>query len=193
MYKDRKHFVMDKVNKFKLEIIGTQNSFGDLQTLSSHTFENVRTFPVSYVDFVRKYGYGLTADMFHIYIPMGNYGDSLSVRSAEIRSTYYDDVINGELWFDVAPEVTTSILQNLYPFACSDNGEYLFWDLTSGSNESGEMDIYITDFRGLAMQKVADNLYEAIQKLTDDNQYKELLPYATQPLPNTFRYFDTIE
>ena len=53
--------------------------------------------------------------MFHIYIPMGNYGDSLFVRSAEIRSTYYDDVINGELWFDVAPEVTTSILQNLYP------------------------------------------------------------------------------
>ena len=46
---------MDKVNKFKLEIIGTQNSFGDLQTLSSHTFENGRTFPVSYVDFVWSY------------------------------------------------------------------------------------------------------------------------------------------
>ena len=51
------------------------------------------------------------------------------------------------------------------------------------------MDIYITDFRGIELKKVASNLYEFICKITNANSYKEILPFATQPLPSVFKAY----
>ena len=87
-------FVMDKKNTFELEVIGSQKCFGDLPALSTYRFNNGRRFPLSYIRFVTKYGYGLTVDLFHIYIPLSEHGDSIFIRSDEIRSTYYKDVVN---------------------------------------------------------------------------------------------------
>ena len=63
---------------------------GDVDTLLKYTFDNGRHFPNSYIRFVQEYGYGLSLGLFLIYIPMGDYGDSLFVRSQEIKSTYQD-------------------------------------------------------------------------------------------------------
>ena len=84
---------------------------------------------------------------------------------------------------EVAADISLSTLKNLYPFASSDNGEYLFWDINSYNKEDDEMDIYMTDFRSIELRKVASNLNEFIDKITDVNRYKELLPFSIQPLP----------
>ncbi|PIN27526.1 SMI1/KNR4 family protein [Prevotella intermedia] len=184
---------MDKKNTFELKIIGTQKCFGDLSILSTYRFNNGKSFPLSYTRFVTKYGYGLTVDLFHIYIPLADHGDSIFIRSDEIRSTYYEDIVNGDIWFEVATDVSLTTLKNLYPFASSDNGEYLFWDINSSTNEGDEMDIYITDFRGIELKKVASNLYEFIDKITDVNRYQELIPFSNHPLPSIFKVLNLID
>ena len=184
---------MDKENTFELKIEGTQECFGDVPILSTFRFNNGRSFPLSYIRFVRKYGYGLTVDLFHIYIPLAEHGDSIFIRSDEIRSTYYEDVLNGDIWFEVAADVSLSTLKNLYPFASSDNGEYLFWDLNSLNRNNDEMDIYMTDFRSIELKKVASSLYEFIDKITNANKYKELLPFSNQPLPSIFKVLNLVD
>ncbi len=172
---------MDKKNTFELEVIGSQKCFGDLPALSTYRFNNGRRFPLSYIRFVTKYGYGLTVDLFHIYIPLSEHGDSIFIRSDEIRSTYYEDVVNGDIWFEVAADISLSTLKNLYPFASS---EY--------NKEDDEMDIYMTDFRSIELRKVASNLNEFIDKITDVNRYKELLPFSIQPLPRIFKVLNLV-
>jgi hypothetical protein len=123
---------------------------------------------------------------------LSEHGDSIFIRSDEIRSTYYEDVVNGDIWFEVAADISLSTLKNLYPFASSDNGEYLFWDINSYNKEDDEMDIYMTDFRSIELRKVASNLNEFIDKITDVNRYKELLPFSIQPLPRIFKVLNLV-
>lgn len=150
---------------FHLNKINNSYTSGSTLSLNSFSFFNGVKFPKSYIDFVESYGYGLSANLFIIYIPMDNYPDSFLVRSEEIISTY-QDVLNNEeeLWFDLEPDITYKQLKNLIPFAMSENGDYLFWDIDSDKS-SNELDIYITDFRGLGFTKVAENLYEFFDKV----------------------------
>ncbi len=158
---------------------------GDVDTLLKYTFDNGRRFPNSYIRFVQEYGYGLSLGLFLIYIPMGDYGDSLFVRSQEIKSTYQDALDDeDQLWFELGLSVPYAKLKNMFPFAVSENGHYLFWDLDSGSES--EFDIYLTDFRGIAFTKIANNLLELFSKVTSDN-FKEILPYSSAPLERVFK------
>ena len=157
---------------------------GDTALLYSYKFSNGNHFPKSYTDFVEKYGYGLSANMFIIYIPMENYPDSFFVRSKEIISTYSDVLENeSELWFDLEPDISYNKLKDLIPFACSENGHYLFWDIES--QNINEFDIYITDFRNIGFVKVAENLYDFFDLVTTE-KYKTVFPYQTSYLPKTF-------
>ena len=113
---------MDKKNTFELEVIGSQKCFGDLPALSTYRFNNGRRFPLSYIRFVTKYGYGLTVDLFHIYIPLSEHGDSIFIRSDEIRSTYYEDVVNGDIWFEVAADISLSTQNKYSPLSLLANG-----------------------------------------------------------------------
>ena len=162
---------------------------GNVNTLHSFTFKNGRKFPSSYISFVEKYGYGLSCELFIIYIPMGDYPDSIFIRSKEIISTYQDVLdVEEELWFDLGPDLKYKDLQNLFPFGMSENGHYLFWDITSKGKED-EMSIYITDFRGIGFLKVADDLYDFFEKVVSKKKYREVLPFAENALPNTFSCF----
>lgn len=173
-----------KNKEFDLKIIGTPTEFGDITELESFRFPNGKGLPESYKKFVLQYGYGLALEEFHIYLPMGDYGDSLFVRTEEIKSTYIDDVNNDDIWFDIEPDGSPELLKRLFPFASSDNGLYLFWDYESKSNN--EMDIYLTDFRGIGFRNVGKSLYEVMDNLTG-NHYKEFLPFSTQPLSRIFK------
>ncbi len=170
--------------EFGLKIIGTPTEFGDTAELESFRFPNGKAFPESYKEFVLRYGYGLALEEFHIYIPMGDYGDSIFIRTEEIRSTYIDDVNNDDVWFDIKPNGSPELIKRLFPFASSDNGLYLFWDYESRSEN--EMNIYLTDFRGIGFRNVGRSLYEAIENLTG-NHYKEFLPFSTQSLSRIFK------
>ncbi len=171
---------------YNLEIKGNILEKGDEKNLHSYKFDGNKEFPPSYREFVQRYGYGLSCGLFLIYIPMDKYPDSWHIRSKEIISTY-QDVLDDEdsLWFDLEPDVTYQKLKDLIPFAKSDNGEYLFWDIESGEDQ--EFDIYITDFRGIGFTKVASNLYELFEKITSESSFKEVLPFNQNPLPNVFQ------
>lgn len=163
----------------ELRIIGKPTIYGDLDFLDRFSFTNGRKFPTSYQKFVKKFGYGRVLGEWFIYIPMGDYGDSWNIRSEEIRSTYYDDVIQGELWFDLEPDGTIEIIKQLVPFAQSENGYYLFWNIVS-QPIINEFDIYITDFRGLGVRKAATSIDELIDKMIDKNRFNEIIPLFCQ-------------
>ena len=120
------------MNDFNLTIVGQPTEFGDDTFLETYRFSNGRAFPHSYKSFVRSLGYGLLMGQFHIYIPMETYGDSWHTRSNSIKSTYYQDLLNDDIWFDLEPDGSVELLKRLVPFAASDNGYYLFWDIESG-------------------------------------------------------------
>ncbi|MGE8427981.1 MAG: SMI1/KNR4 family protein [Sphingobacterium sp.] len=138
--------------EFNLKIFGYPSEFGKVNELEDFRFPNGKKFPRSYKNFVLQYGYGLALEEFHFYIPMDDYGDSLFIRTEEIKKTYLDDVKNGDIWFDIEPDGSLELLYRLFPFASSDNGLYLFWDYETGS--ANEMDIYLTDFRGIGFRRV---------------------------------------
>jgi len=173
--------------EFNLKVKGEIIEKGDFVSLNSHTFINGRKFPKSYIDFVEKYGYGLSCDLFLIYIPMDEYPDSFFLRSEEIISTYQDVLDDeDELWFDLEPDITYIQLKDLIPFAMSENGHYLFWDINSNNNQN-ELDIYITDFRGIGFTKVANNLYDFFENITSENTFKNILPSSEKSLLKTFK------
>ncbi|MDR2285615.1 MAG: SMI1/KNR4 family protein [Sphingobacterium sp.] len=171
---------------FRLKIVGQPTEFGDLAFLDSYRFPSGQSFPDSYKAFARSLGYGLLLGQFHVYIPMGDYGDSWNVRSKGIQSTYYQDVLDDDIWFDLEPDGSVALLKRLVPFAASDNGYYLFWDVESGVDN--EFDIYITDFRGTGFRKVGETLYEVIQNLTSDSIIQRM-PFEKEALPDTFECY----
>ncbi|MBU2946286.1 SMI1/KNR4 family protein [Zobellia uliginosa] len=171
---------------FNLEKISEKLTHGNAELLHSHNFSNGRKFPKSYIDFVENFGYGLSCNLFIIYIPMESYPDSFFIRSKEIIGTYQDVLDNeNELWFDMEPDLSYKKLRDLIPFAMSENGHYLFWDIESESSE--EFDIYITDFKGLGFTKAGRNLYDFFEKITSKNKFKEVLPFSENSLPNIFK------
>jgi hypothetical protein len=173
------------MQKYNMEKIGTPIEFGNIDFLYNHKFNNDTTFPESYKEFIKEYGYGLTLNYFHIYIPMDNYGDSWNIRTEEIKNTYYKDLMNNNIWFDLKPDGSKELLKRLIPFSSSDAGEYLFWNPESINQK--EFEIYITDFKGMGFKKIGNTLYEIMEKLIDEKLYKEILPFSQKPLPNIFK------
>ena len=155
--------------------------------LNSFRFNDGSAFPVSYIEFAQQFGYGITCGEFMIYVPMGDYCDSFSNQNKAIKSTYSDVLKNpDDVWFPLEPDADFETLSRLIPFGKSENGYYLFWD--SKRSSPNEMDIYITDFRGLGFVKAAGNLYELIAKMTNSEHFKEVFPrFRQEELPATFK------
>lgn len=98
---------------FSLQVDCVPTEFGDLEALENFKFSNGIGSPHSYKEFVLTYGYGLALGEFHIYLPMDVYGDSLFVRTAEIKNTYIDDVERNDIWFEIAPDGSPDLLKRL--------------------------------------------------------------------------------
>lgn len=170
----------------KLEVTGSTLEHGNTEFLHTYRFPNGKPFPRSYQEFVTTYGYGLSLGLFLIYIPLDDYGDSWNVRSEEIQGTYIDDLEDEEEepWFDLEPDGSVELMKRVVPFAASENGHYLFWDIENG--KEGEFDIYITDFKGMGIIKAATDLNEFIEKATGTETFKEVLPFSEKPLQKIF-------
>ncbi len=176
------------MSELKINVIGEPTIFGNLEYLESHRFINGLPFPNSYKKFVREYGYGLLLGQFHIYIPMDSYGDSWNVKSNSIKATYYTDLVNNDIWFELKPDASIEIAKNLVPFGSSDNGYYVFWDIESFLE--GEYDIYITDFRGTGFRKIGKTLEEVIRKFVTNIDF---LPFLTARSPNIFQCYTSLK
>lgn len=170
---------------FELKLVNSYIQPQILKDLEDFRFENGRKFPRSYREFAGKYGYGRVLDLFLIYIPMKNYPDSIFVQSRAIKNTYQDILDNKtQCWFDLGEHITLETLNNLYPFAKSENGDYLFWDIESGADE---MDIYLSNFRGIDFVPVAKSLDEFFVVATTDTLFHQFPLKFGSPLPKKFQ------
>jgi len=114
---------------------------------------------------------------------MSNYADSFYLKCEEIISSYQEVLDDeNELWFDLEPDLIYERLKDMIPFAKTENGDCFFWDIESGSEK--EFDIYVTNFRGIGFTKVADNLYDLLDRLASDFFSPSMFP---NNLPNTFQ------
>ena len=193
------HIALKKANiklrfynmSFDLITTGDCLEKGDLDALETYVFKSGKGFPTSYKEFVKKYGFGVTCNLFIIYIPMNAYRDSFFVRSKEVITTYQDVLDDEEeLWFDLGPNVAYSKLKDLVPFSVSENGDYLFWDISTSNNN--EYDIYSTNFRGVPFTKIASNLYELFDQMTSESTFKNILPFSEKPLPKVFNALNKV-
>jgi hypothetical protein len=168
-----------------LKLTGNQLEHGNIDFLESYRFPNGKGFPLSHKEFVRTYGYGLSLNLFLIYIPMDDYGDSWNVRTEEITETYISELNDGaDPWFDLEPDGSLALVKRWIPFASSENGHYLFWDTEHGT--PNEFDIYITDFKGIGIRKAGNSIWDVFERLTNITSFKTLLPFSKEPLAKTF-------
>jgi len=99
--------------------------------------------PPSYRAFVKRYGFGLSAGLFMIYVPAPpgytgrsqNLVDTSRVLSRELREA----LAHG--WIRFEPDGSEEIVRRLIPFAYSENGDRLAWDPADPTGE-GEFAIY---------------------------------------------------
>ena len=67
---------------------------------------------------------------------------------------------------------------------------HIYWDIESQPIEE-EFDIYLTDFSGLGVRKVATSIDELFDKMTDKNLFKEVKPYFAKS--HILQFFECIE
>ena len=99
--------------------------------------------PPSYRAFVKRYGFGLSAGMFIVYVPAppGHVGrsqnlvDMSRVLAREVREALANK------WVRFQPGVTEEIVRRLVPFAYSENAHRLAWDPGERTGD-GELTIY---------------------------------------------------
>lgn len=69
----------------------------DTVFLDNFRFSNGRGFPLSYREFVKKYGYGLLCNLFLIYVPLRKYCDSWSNQTKILKHTFNEFISNN--WY----------------------------------------------------------------------------------------------
>ena len=144
--------------------------------------------------FVKEYGYGKALGGWFIYIPMGNYGDSWLEQNPLFKERFEDVLDWDEEIVDMIlePDGSRELMQKCEPFAKSEDGSYLFWDIESQPIEE-EFDIYLTDFSGLGVRKVATSIDELFDKMTDKNLFKEVEPlFRQEPYPAIFECIEEL-
>ncbi len=171
-------------------MITTFEGFGEVEPKTVATAEDLdafeltggRALPPSLRNYAEHLGYGLTCGLFLIYIPMGDHCDSLSVRS-RVLARVNREAIEGE-YMDFEPDGSPELVLRLFPFAISENGDVLGWDLED--EEDGELTIYRIGPRAYGVKKVARSLFELIEKCLDE-RVAEVMGRGYEPLAKTFK------
>ena len=92
-------------------------------------------------------------------------------------------------YIDYYPDESLNLMKRMEPFAKSESGYYLFWDIYS-EDSPNEFNIYATDFVG-DIYLLGKDLFEAFYNLTNDTKIlKECFNRA--PWPKTFEGFTFI-
>lgn len=118
--------------------------------------------PPSYRAFVQRYGYGLTAGLFIIYVPVdAPECDNLIDRAAELRDQISESVEHGSM--DFRPDGSRELVLRAVPFGYSENGDILAWD-PSQTLGDGEFWIYSIASRNAGIRKVAPDLGGFLRK-----------------------------
>lgn len=153
------------------------------QEMENFRFENGLGFPASYIDFATTCGYGRLCGFFITYIPMGNHADSWYVQTKYIKGAILEAIEQNLAEYE--PDGSKELLERAVPFAMSENGDYLFWDITE--MKDNEYPIYVLGDPMLAIWFGANNLYEFVEKCNDSNAVKKILGSGMYPLLPTFQ------
>lgn len=116
--------------------------------------------PASYVQFVRRYGYGLSVNLYLIYIPKAG-GDDLVGRSRFLAERLRDAVKHGYARF--TPDGSRELVERLVPFGYSENGETLAWDPTMRTT-SEELAVFLIGGGGRGVYRAGDDLGEFLRR-----------------------------
>lgn len=159
----------------------------DLVYLTTHRLPDNLGFPPSCQTFVKEFGWGRLGELFLIYVPLGDYPDSWQVRSPWIKEGMdefyaemeYDDP------FELEPDGYVGLEKSLLPFAMSENGEYLAWDMSKRGPDE-ELPIYVIASRLGGMRYGGANLDEFVGNCLSEHKVKQVLGTGYTPLPPTF-------
>lgn len=158
----------------------------DAEYLQSHTLADGSGFPPSYSAFATQLGWGRLCGLLLVYVPLGQYPDSWLVQNPRIRQSmdeFYEEMEHDP--FLLEPDGYEGIEWSLVPFAKSENGEYLAWDLAHRSSD-GELPIYVIASRMGGIRYGAENLYQFFEKCTDNAAVKTMLGLGYEALPAIF-------
>jgi hypothetical protein len=112
--------------------------------------------PPSYLNFIKKFGWGVLCNLFLISIPSPNTAADLIGRSIDGKKIISDCF---EMGFWDLSKLSKEKGENLFVFGASENGDLLCWDLENG-NEDGEFPIWFLGDENEVVGKIADNLYD---------------------------------
>ncbi|WP_426730111.1 SMI1/KNR4 family protein [Myxococcus faecalis] len=142
--------------------------------------------PPSYREFARRYGYGLTAGLFMIAVPVDTAGaewsEDLVERSAELAQELAASV-DGK-YISYKPDGTEERVRRLVPFGASENGDILAWDPRERAPD-GEYAVYVIGARKYGVSRVAEGFAEFLNKVLEPNT-GGVLARATFTLEATF-------
>ena len=151
------------------------------ETLAGFVLPGDRPLPPSYRDYAQHLGYGLLCGLFLVYIPMGTHCDSVTVRSEVLAAVNREAV--EEDFMEYEPDGSPALVLRLFPFAVSENGDVLAWDLED--DENGEYTIYRIGPRAGGVNRAGRSLFEVLESLLDD-RVKTVLGPGYEPLQPTF-------
>jgi hypothetical protein len=158
----------------------------DADYLRNHRLADGLGFPPSYLDFATQLGWGRLCGLLLIYVPLGQYPDSWLVQSPKIKQymdEFYEETEHDP--FLLEPDGYQGLERSLLPFAMSENGEYLAWDLAHRTPD-GELPIYVIASRLGGIRYGAENLYRFVEKCTDDAAAKTMFGNGYQALAPIF-------
>ena len=121
--------------------------------------------PESYREFARRYGYGLTAGLFTIYVPVDSAGAQWNTdivgQSSELRRELDESL--DEAWEYFGPEGSLEIVRRLVPFAGSENGDIIAWDPRDATS-ADELRIYRVGPRKSYVKRFGEDLGEMLRR-----------------------------
>jgi hypothetical protein len=172
-----------------LNITRPPKVFGDASSLESFRFENGPGFPPSYKQFCEELGYGRLCGLFLIYPPLGDHPDSFMMQNEDMKGLF-EGYTDPPLFSLTEQPGAIELVKNAEPFAKSENGEFLFWDIDNQLDD-GEFPIYFTDFSS-GVKAAGNSLKEFIAIVTDPARYKKVLHFYQQPLAKSFEGFQEL-
>jgi len=144
--------------------------------------------PPSYRAFARHFGFGITAGVWMIYVPLPpgvDRSEDLVTASqafgSELRAGLADGQIEGEERVDDDT--------GLVPFACSESGLLMAWKPHETRSDDGELPVYLVDPKSGRTLRAAPNLAALIDLLVSTDFPNPLmagslrLPATFEPLP----------
>jgi hypothetical protein len=145
------------------------------------------SLPESYRAFTSKYGFGLTAGLFMIYVPVPASETRRSenlVSSARTLARENREAIAQRFFRNYAPDGSEEIARRLVPFGYSENGDRILWD-PAEKNEEGELAVYVIGSGFSPVRRAGRDLGEFLSRALQPG-VGGLLGNATFTLQPTF-------